>query len=335
MVLVVLSEPHPREAFVRLFKRAAYILMPFSILLIKYMPRLGRGFDHWTGGPMNLGVTTNKNELGYVCLMLGFFFVWHLMTTLRLPKTPERRAQIVLSFAFLAMTGWLLNMADSATSLLCLSIGVAIVLFLSIPRINLRLAPAFLIGAVVLIFGIETMFGVSDSLYTALARDSTLTGRTGLWARLMLFDINPLFGVGYETFWLGPRAAILATEYWWMPNQAHNGYVETYLNLGYIGLILLGGVLVSLFFKARATLLVDQPLGQFQLGVLGILLAYNYTEAAFKHIHPLAFLLYAAALTYRVLPHPDAVEASGRELRRVGSAAPHGHAARRNAHGTP
>jgi exopolysaccharide production protein ExoQ len=334
MILIIATEPYPREALVRLFKRAAYILVPFSILLIKYYPHLGRGFDNWTGAPMNLGVTTNKNELGYVCLMLGFVFIWHLTATLRLPKTPERRSELVLCAAFLGMIGWLMSMADSATSLMCLAIGSAIVLFLGLRKIDLRLAPAYLIGGVLLLFGIEAMFGVSDVLFAALGRDSTLTGRTGLWARLMLFDINPLIGVGYESFWLGPRSAILAMEYWWIPNQAHNGYVETYLNLGWIGLILLVGVLASLFLKAREALLTDLPWGQFQLGALGILMAYNYTEAAFKHIHPLAFLLYAAALTYRPTPHPVTGDTHDRGPERAAAGA-RGNTIRRNAHGTP
>src|SRR5213596_2588735 len=49
MALVVLTEPDPEEAVKRLMKRCAYVVVPASILFIKYYPQLGRGFDPWTG----------------------------------------------------------------------------------------------------------------------------------------------------------------------------------------------------------------------------------------------------------------------------------------------
>jgi hypothetical protein len=58
--------------------------------------------------------------------------------------------------------------------------------------------------------------------------------------------INPIFGAGYGGFWLGERL----DRFWAMyptspPIQAHNGYIEVYLNLGLIGLILIASVLLS------------------------------------------------------------------------------------------
>src|SRR5438477_9963783 len=70
MALIVLTEPDPEEALTRLMKRCAYILVPFSILFIKYYPDWGRGFDPWTGTGSNFGVTTNKNLLGVDCFIL-------------------------------------------------------------------------------------------------------------------------------------------------------------------------------------------------------------------------------------------------------------------------
>ena len=52
MALIVLTEPDPKEALIRLMKRCAYVVVPVSILLIKYYPELGRGLTDW-GGAMN------------------------------------------------------------------------------------------------------------------------------------------------------------------------------------------------------------------------------------------------------------------------------------------
>ena len=43
MVLVVLSDPEPERAVTALFKRVAYVLVPLSVLFIKYYPDIGRG----------------------------------------------------------------------------------------------------------------------------------------------------------------------------------------------------------------------------------------------------------------------------------------------------
>src|SRR5690242_9736996 len=56
MALVVLTEPDPEESLVRLMKRCAYIIVPVSILFIKYYPEWGRGFDIWTGQAGNTGI---------------------------------------------------------------------------------------------------------------------------------------------------------------------------------------------------------------------------------------------------------------------------------------
>ena len=49
MALIVLTEPDPEEAVKRLMKRCAYVVVPVSILFIKYYPQLGRSFDPWSG----------------------------------------------------------------------------------------------------------------------------------------------------------------------------------------------------------------------------------------------------------------------------------------------
>jgi len=70
-------------------------------------------------------------------------------------------------------------------------------------------------------------------------------------------DTNPLFGAGFESYWLGERTAKMwaMPEFWWHPNEAHNGYLELYLNLGIIGLCIFAGVIVATYKKSRMELL--------------------------------------------------------------------------------
>jgi len=296
MVLILATEPNPREAIVRLMKRSAYVLVPFSILLIKYYPHLGRAFDPWSGAASNTGVTSNKNELGYVCMLLGFFFFWHLLTILRREKTPERRNELWLIVAFFYMIGWLLFMSSSATSVVSLVLGMSIVLSFSVRSVDVRQIVAYWAGGLLIFSCAELFFGVSDVLASALGRDPTLSGRRELWAQVLTSNTNPIVGAGFESFWLGGQAVWLWSEYWWRPNQAHNGYLETFLNLGWIGVILLVGSILSAFWKAYVDLFSEFDFGRFRLGIVAITIVYNCTEAAFKGVHPVWFLFFIAAI---------------------------------------
>src|SRR5947207_11421428 len=64
MALILLTEPDPEEALTRVMKRLAYVVVPVSILFIKFYPQLGREYDPWTGLPMSNGIATGKNMLG-------------------------------------------------------------------------------------------------------------------------------------------------------------------------------------------------------------------------------------------------------------------------------
>src|SRR5438093_7126407 len=126
MALIVLTEPNPKEALTRLMKRCAYVVVPVSILFIKYYPELGVGYDEW-GGTMNKGIAVGKNMLGADCLTLGFFFFWYLLQTWRNERSTQRRNELWLIAWLLIGILCLLRQAHSATSPIGLSVGLLIV----------------------------------------------------------------------------------------------------------------------------------------------------------------------------------------------------------------
>jgi O-antigen ligase len=64
--------------------------------------------------------------------------------------------------------------------------------------------------------------------------------------------------------------------------EAHNGYLETYLNLGWVGLVFLG-VLIWTGYRNIQRLLERAPAsGRLRLGYFVIALIYNFTEAGFR-----------------------------------------------------
>jgi O-antigen ligase len=299
MALVLLTEPNPEEALTRLMKRCAYVIVPVSILFIKYYPQWGRGFNEWTGGAMNTGITDNKNALGYDCLILGFFFCWHLLQTWRTERGTARRNELLLTVGFLIAIWWLFSMAQSSTSLVSLLLGLAIMVALGLRLVNRRLIGTYIVVGIVICVLAEATFGISGRVIELLGKSPTLTDRTVLWEDVLKVKINPIFGAGFESFWLGERFQKFAESRWWQPNQAHNGYLETYLNLGLVGLFLVVGLLIATFWKSRRELLKNFEFGRFRLGFLAAVVVYNWTEASFKALHPIWFVFYIIALDYR------------------------------------
>ena len=285
VILVVLSDPRPLEAVVTLLRRLCYLLIPLSILVIKYYPQIGKQYEFWTGATTFVGAATSKNMLGVLSLISGIFFFWDTVTRWSNRKERRTRKIIVLNVAFMAMTLWLLNLSNSATSRVCLALGCLVIA--GAHSRKMRRHPNFLKVVIpvclVLYMVLELGFGVSGGLAEAVGRNSTLTGRTELWTILFGMHTNPLVGTGYESFWLGPRLHLVWQRFA-IVNEAHNGYLEVYLNLGLIGLFLLGGFLIASYRNIcrRLTDLSTFSFASLVLALWTMLLFYNVTEAAFK-----------------------------------------------------
>jgi exopolysaccharide production protein ExoQ len=298
MALVVLTDPDPIEAVRRLIKRAAFVLVPMSILFIKYFPEYGRGFDLWTGEAFNKGVTLNKNELGYSCLIFGLFFFWNALNAFKIEDRKRKRSELLLSVGFFALVWWLLSRASSATSLASMVVGMAAITVVALPFINKRHMGSYLVAGVLLFVAAEMTFGIYAKVIALLGRNPTLTDRTDVWEVALQLQPDALFGAGFESFWMGERLEKLWSKYWWKPNQAHSGYIETYLNLGYVGVFILAALFIATLRKIRLDLLYRPDFGRLRLGFLFAILVYNYTEATFKGVHLLWTVFYLIAIDY-------------------------------------
>lgn len=167
------------------------------------------------------------------------------------------------------------------------------------------------IGSVVVVLALlavaaELGFGVSASIIEWLGRDPTLTDRTLVWADVLALKDSPILGVGFESFWLGPRLEVLWAKWKWQPNQAHNGYIEAYLDLGAVGVALLLGLLISTFGKITRQVAMNQDGSILKLGLIAAIVLYNFTEATFKGVHLVWTVFYIIAVNYPGKPRPAA-----------------------------
>jgi len=290
MVLVILTDPVPSAALRRLFSRVGFVLIPLSILFIKYVPNLGRIYT--IGGASEYtGVTTQKNTLGVMCLVFGFGALWRLLAVYR-DRTIEHRSRLLLVHGIVvAMVVWLLRTCDSMTSFSCFLMGATIMILANRPGFGRKpVVIHLLVGAMVGVSLFAVFFQSGGGLLENMGRDATLTGRTAIWNAVLRLAGNPLVGTGYESFWLGDRLQRL----WSLDNgriiginEAHNGYLELFLNLGWIGAALLAVVIVAGYRNVISTFLEDPDAGSLGVAFFVAEVAYNFTEAGFRMLCPL------------------------------------------------
>ena len=152
----------------------------------------------------------------------------------------------------------LLQMAHCATAVACFILGGGLIFATGLRAIRRRPARvhALCLGNL-LAGGLAMLFGGESDVTSALGRQSNLSGRTEIWAAVIPAVPNPIVGAGFESFWISPNVKKVwrSLSGWWHPeglNEAHNGYIEVYLNLGWIGVCLIALILISGYRRAVA-----------------------------------------------------------------------------------
>ena len=307
MVLIVLSDVDPAAAVKRLLARTSFLLVPLSILLIKYYPALGRGYNHFTWTPYYSGAATDKNGLGLLCLVCGLGVLWQVYRVLHSEGTPHKRRHLIAHGVLLAMAVWTLWMANSVTSLSCFVMGGVIIVTTHWFKLGQKPAVAHTVVFVLLVISFSVVFlDAANGLLAALGRNPTLTGRTDIWTHVIPLNPNALLGAGYESFWLGERLEKLWSVYWWRPNEAHNGYLEIFLNLGWLGVAQLGVLMVTGYRNAFAEFRSAPENGCVKLAYFAAASAYSFSEAGFRELSPIwiSFLLATVAVPAPI-PAPE------------------------------
>ncbi|MGB9234315.1 MAG: O-antigen ligase family protein [Terriglobales bacterium] len=298
MVLIVLTERERYAAVKRVLAWTGFLLIPLSVLLIKFYPDLGRGYHPWTWTPYYTGVTTNKNELGRICLVLGLGFVWRILIALRLGRGRVRDKQLLAHGTCLAMVFWLFWMANSMTSLSCFVMASALMAVSSLRLVARRSWIVHAMVAAMLLVSVSTLFlDMGSGVLQSMGRDPTLTGRTDIWKLVLGMSGNPFLGTGFESFWLGKRLDRMWAIYWWHPREAHDGYIELYLALGWVGITLFGYLLATRYRTVVKVFRTNADEGRLRLAFFVVALAYNFAESAFGTLNPIWIFFLLATLT--------------------------------------
>jgi O-antigen ligase len=303
MILVVLTDADPLSAIKRFLARAGFVLLPASILLIKYYPNLGRGYSPWDGKQLFIGVGDNKNGLGVISLVLGLGALWHFLELYQHRKKNSRTKQLIAHGIVLLMALWLMWIANSMTSLSCFFMATGLIVATKLRIASLMPWAVHVLIAVMLIVSFSVLFlDIGGGVMETMGRDSTLTGRTEIWRVVLGMKGSPVLGTGFESFWLGKRLERVWSLYWWHPNEAHNGYLEIFLNLGWIGVTLLALVLFTSYQKVIGAFRRDSITGRLMMVYFVVALAYNFTESAIRPLSPVWITLLLAMTAASAVP---------------------------------
>ena len=299
MIAIVLTDRNPLFAIKRFICRAGYVLIPASILVIKYYPQWGRAYNPWTWEPMYCGVTTFKNLLGMTTLVCALGALWWFIRSVRVLEGKRRWQHLAVEGLILGMAVWLFITADSMTSLSCFMLAGLVMVAVNLPFVEKR--PLFLHLAVVGAISVAIValfFDSSGGMVKDLGRNSTLTGRTAIWSEVIVLSRQfPWFGAGFESFWMGDRLLTM----WKVVKgieEAHDGYLEVYANLGWVGIGLLASLIVLGYRNVLETFSRNRMMGTIRLGFFVSGLIYSLTEAGFRMMSPawLGFLLASTSI---------------------------------------
>jgi len=219
--------------------------------------------------------------------------LWNCRWLLVNKDEPNRRRRLLAQGVLLMLGLVQLNMAHSSTSSACFVLGSGLILATHLRAIKAYPSRVSWLGLMIIIVGgMSILFGDAGDVANALGRNSDFSGRTLIWAALVPTVSSPIIGTGFDSYWNSPNVAMfqsaLNSAGFYRAerlNEAHNGYLEVYMNLGWIGVCLVAAILISGYMRACKAFRHNKELGSLMLAYIVTGSIYNITEAGFRTLN--------------------------------------------------
>lgn len=237
-------------------------------------------------GPWN-GVFGHKN---------AFAFEMGLGATLAYIQSVRKPQQKFFFLMIALIAAASITKASSGMGRVLLLVMIALLIFIQFVK---RFSPrwAFAAMAFFLAIGVSlTIVIVNNAEYIIvekLGKDMTLTGRTLFWP-LIVNEINrePVLGYGYHGFWqpwLGPdnpAAPIRVPKLGkFIPMHSHNGFLDLFSDLGWLGLSLyIISMVISVYQATQCLIRNNNPEAVLPIVVLVWSVLTNITETGLSNL---------------------------------------------------
>lgn len=277
---------------VRLVSTTLAIVIVSSVGACLLFPKYGIYAESALDEPSWQGVFSGKNMLGKFAILAALILFLYL---LREKRRMAAGAGIVLVFLVILLT-------RSKTPLVYFVAGILafpfVRAFLRNPGMKKKIATI----ALLVFSGLAawTYYNWENFTY-ALGKDPELTGRVGLWALSMTWIADrPFVGHGYDAFWsdyYGPAADFRAASGWLVATHAHNGFINLWLDLGAIGVLIFAvGAAVTYRRSLELAKTSASMQGIWPVSFLTFYLLYSITETSFLSRSDLLWILYVATV---------------------------------------
>ncbi len=270
---VYLATRYSLKEQIRLFAWTFGIAAILSLVFALAIPSQGLQLNPGPGYGSWRGVFFHKNHLGRSMLMSSSTFL--------LLALCNHKYRYITSTLF-SLSVILIVLSNSKNALL----GFLVILILFPLWIFLRQSfnlKMFLSHMTVFIASITSIVVLSniEPILDSMGKDLSFTGRIPLWTILLeKFADKPWLGYGYYGFWSSEAGELtkaqMIAERSWEAGHAHNGFIETALSLGFLGLFLLVFSVLKAYLQAVNLSLKTETLeGLWPLHLLTIIIVVN------------------------------------------------------------
>ena len=264
------------------------LLLILSILFVVGIPQYGVMAGVHEGAFR--GVFTHKNQFGAFMAPAGVIF-W--LNALRGKKHSW------IYWCLLALSCGTMIMSQSTTALGTFVVMLLLCMVYRIFRWRYEVMVSAILAVTIIGLGaLIYIAGYYDTLVGSVGKDTTLSGRTFIWQAVWdQIQLKPWLGYGLAAFWnglQGPSAYVqLAVR---IPViYAHNGFLDLWLSVGLVGLIIFIAGFFNTILQSLALLRkTNTPEGFWPLLFLTYILLSNLTEGTLSNLSSSFWAIYTA-----------------------------------------
>ena len=191
----------------------------------------------------------------------------------------------VLGIIVIGLAIYLIDMSDARGPMTLVLLAPLLARLTLFVGRKIRVSPAItLLSVAVLYVVLSVLVGnLTSRISWYLYGNYTLTGRTIIWD-FVNYEIarKPLLGWGYQSFWnVGPDGPSVVDAPGWlklMPS-GHNGYLDTIVDLGYVGLVFLVIFILATVHAIGRVADHDPKRGRFLLSIALYVILTNFIES--------------------------------------------------------
>ncbi len=185
------------------------------------------------------GLAMTKNGLGQSSLLSLIFWVIAFTNSESLKKKVLSSVIILFSLALLVGSRSGTSIISAAVLLLVFGLFQADKIFhpLGIKKTFSTITITALFSIILMTVTFDPEF--FNMLPGLIGKDITFTGRTVLWEEILIeAGKHPILGCGFQAYWVVTNEDLLRLyeQFVWLPNQAHNGYLDILNEVGIVGL---------------------------------------------------------------------------------------------------